>query len=914
MDWGELKSAVIAGLDISAEYQELGVRIVEGAEPRSSGWLACYAAGRDDKTPSAAINVTSGHYRDLGGDNDSLSLWDFAAKHGRYADWKEAFQHFAKKAGVNKKKFPKTWEKQWAEQVEILSQWNPLSIRGFRAAYPDATIESIRATGATLARYPKKSHTPRYCLAWPIYGPHLFDEAPTGYIVQAADGGLIDVWRGEGLPPEPTKRLVLGKSGLVGRSALKLFAAGDGGPVERIYKVEGVSDMLALQSAIPPELREKHIVITNASGAGEKSTPAGFAHLFAGTDLVIIHDSDEPGQDGSKLWLNYVGKYCKAAWNVILDDVIETKHGRDLRDWLADHTYADLCSLVDQTNLFRLNPLLNDAGEVIAAADETLNEDQSILKRLGIIVLGHSGSTGKITIFTESDGRTWTIRELKRYSTEDLILHVGRDTIDANVNFGQEPDNQKLSIKQIRHAIGAEANRRRIVDEKQLGTGIWDVSGRLALVGAGEAMLWNGKLSRTVIPFTEDRLFDFDGEPWYSVDWVTDAIEKSAEPEWCQAVMEEADNMFARWDNWRYGDMPALIASLVCCTWIQTVWPIRPLVAVAGPTNSGKTILLETIKGLFGRLALSVSKPSEAGIRQFIGHTAKILIVDEFEADQHRARILELFRTSSRGQEVIRGSAGQQGVRFGLRHIPWVGAIELGLQDAVDANRFIQLELGERDKSKGSQLVVPSDAELADLGLRLMVVGMRHWKRALSLLQPLRSQNWGSHDLRLVEIYSVPAAMMAAVYDQSDSDSRKILSDILGARGEESDIESDESSLLGEIFQSDVMVGKGRSETVGNLLGEVPDVNAESALARYGIAIKTQTWGGRYLFMATKTVRRKLLRGQKSAEQNISQILKRLPGALIERHRVNGSQPRGVSIPMETIRKMFGSDDLSSFF
>jgi hypothetical protein len=914
MDWGELKSAVIAGLDIIQEYKQLGVKFVEGAEPRSSGWLPCHAVDREDRSPSAAVKIDTGHYRDLGGDNDSLSLWDFAVKHGPYADWKEAFQHYAKTSKVSKKKFPKSWENQPAEKVEILKYWNPLTVRGFRKLYPKVTEEAILATGATIARYPKKSSTPRYCLQWPIYGTSLLDEPPTGHVIQAADSGLIEKFRGKELPPEPTKRLVLGKSGLVGRSALKLFSA-DPSPVERIYKVEGISDLLALQSIIPAEFREKHIVITNAAGAGEHQTPKDFAHLFAGTDLVIIHDSDEPGQNGAKLWLNYVGKYCKVVRNVILDDEIEAKHGKDLRDWLKDRTYDDLCSLVDMTNLFVLKQPTDGTESAAApgATGDTLNDDQAILKRLGIVVLGHSKTTSKITIFTESDGRTWKIGDLKRYGNEDLFLHVGRDIIDLHVNLGEEPDPQKLTIKQIRYAIGAEANRRRIVDEKQLGTGIWEVSGRLALVGAGEALLWNGELTRTVVPFTDDQLFDFDGEPWFSEDWLADKIELSDSPAWCEGVFSEADDLFARWDNWRYDDMPTLIASLICCTWLQTVWPIRPLVAVAGPTNSGKTILLETIKGLFGSLALSVSKPSEAGIRQFVGHTAKILLVDEFEADQHRAKILELFRTSSRGQEVIRGSASQQGVRFGLRHIPWVGAIELGLQDAAEANRFIQLELTERDKSKGSQLVVPPDGELADLGLRLMVVGMRNWKRALSLLQPLKSHNWGSHDLRLVEIYSVPVAMLAAILGQSDEEARGLLNLILEARGDESDIETDESALLGEIFQSDVFMGRGHNETVGNLLGELPDNNNESALERNGIAMKT-IGGSQYLFLATAIIRRKLLQRVKSGEKNIGQILKRLPGAKPDRHRINGTRPHGILIPMETIKEMFGSDDGSQVF
>ncbi|MDA0283741.1 MAG: hypothetical protein O3B86_10340 [Planctomycetota bacterium] len=347
-DWGELKSAIIAGLDIPAEYQELGIKFPDGAEPRSNGWLACFAAGREDKSPSAAINVTSGHYRDLGGDNDSLSLWDFAAKYGPFADWKEAFQGYAKKSGVQLPHSKKRKSKPTlSEKVEILSKWNPLSIRGFRALYPSVTEDAIRATGATLARYPGWSHTPRYCLAWPIYGSELFAKPPIGYVLQAADGGLIEVVR-KGCPSTFEKRITVGESGLVGTAGLKAIAKG---PVERIYKVEGISDLLALESAIPAELREKHIVITNAGGAGEHKTPSRSVELLKDACVVLIHDSDLPGQNGAKIWLDCVGVQSRTFQNVVLHEEIAEKNGKDIRDWLGEHSYDDLCELVSMTNL-----------------------------------------------------------------------------------------------------------------------------------------------------------------------------------------------------------------------------------------------------------------------------------------------------------------------------------------------------------------------------------------------------------------------------------------------------------------------------------------------------------------------------------------------------------------------------------
>jgi len=317
-------------------------------------------------------------------------------------------------------------------------------------------------------------------------------------------------------------------------------------------------------------------------------------------------------------------------------------------------------------------------------------------------------------------------------------------------------------------------------------------------------------------------------------------------------------------------------------------------------------MFLDCLEAIFGNLALSVAKPSEAGLRQYIGHTARVLIVDEFEADRNRLPILELFRTSSRGQEVIRGTANQQGTRFGLRHIPWVGAIELGLTEAADANRFIRFELKRRPPGAASALTVPPREELADLGQRLLVIAMRKYRTAMQFLHPLRSQQWKSHDSRQVEIYSVPAAMIAATTGLDQEEARKLLELMLEYRSEETSVESDEATLVEEIYNADVPVGKGSErETIGTLISGSMDFGGKAALERYGISVR-RSGDSRFVFIAPRTVRRKLLRNSSAGERDIGQILHRIDGARRTRERLNGTHSRGVLIPLTSINDLFG--------
>lgn len=90
---------IIERLNVQAEYEALGVRTA--GKPAADGWLAVHAIGRDDRNASAAINLQTGRYKDHGGDGCNLSLFDFAAgKAGKFADWMQARDYYADRAGV----------------------------------------------------------------------------------------------------------------------------------------------------------------------------------------------------------------------------------------------------------------------------------------------------------------------------------------------------------------------------------------------------------------------------------------------------------------------------------------------------------------------------------------------------------------------------------------------------------------------------------------------------------------------------------------------------------------------------------------------------------------------------------------------------------------------------------------------
>jgi septin family protein len=114
---------------------------------------------------------------------------------------------------------------------------------------------------------------------------------------------------------------------------------------------------------------------------------------------------------------------------------------------------------------------------------------------------------------------------------------------------------------------------------------------------------------------------------------------------------------------------------------VQSIWDFRPQVAIVGATNSGKTVLFNTLVSIFGGLSLKSSLSTASGIRQAIKTSSQIVLCDEFEDSKFRVEILEMLRTSSRGDKILRGTTNQRGVEFGLQHIAWVAAIEVGLKN-----------------------------------------------------------------------------------------------------------------------------------------------------------------------------------------------------------------------------------------
>ena len=358
---------------------------------------------------------------------------------------------------------------------------------------------------------------------------------------------------------------------------------------------------------------------------------------------------------------------------------------------------------------------------------------------------------------------------------------------------------------------------------------------------------------------------------------------------------------------------PLLITGLILATWVQTIFAWRPLVSIIGESNSGKSVLFETLGGsehqlgIFGKLARLSSKSSEAGVRQEISNSAVIVLCDEFEKSRERDKILEILRSSSRGSYQLKGTANQKGTKYRLRHITWVAAIESGLKRAPDINRFIMFELLKAKPGQHGKLRPPSGEVLHRLGQKLLAIAVSRAIEAKQMAIDLKDTPIEDAEARAIESYAVPAAMLATAKRANLEGAQNLLKLLMRLTIEEKELSSDQEDLIDAIMGAEIYISAQEGiRTVSQILErtiETTDTEGGcTALERVGIRrirSKAILEGEIKVFMVPKLVVSNLLVKTPWEGQRIDQILRRIDVVQHEQHKIAGRRYWGISITLE---------------
>lgn len=960
-DWQSATRAVLDALDLETEYRALGIEIPGNASPSRAGWIRCHTYGlgaAGDRTPSAGINVTGEHphrgrYKEFTGDARNVSFFEFAATIAkRFGDYKDARKHYAKRAGV---KLPRGESSEPADQI-VPRDWIEHQVKAWCDKKPPIIPEAVHAAGGRLAGWPQsQQHT---VIALPVYGEHLTSADPTGFVIWNKNGGNLPLWQGQGQKPKPVKMLTVSgsKSGWMGRHALDRLAeaaAGEktapeddpfGAPaIECVWKVEGPGDMLALYSAIPPELRDTHLVITNAGGAREKLA-AGFWDCLSNLKVYVLHDADEPGQLGAVDQATLAAAVARETRIVQLPYEVLPKAGKDIRDWLNEgHTYNELLTLAADAPVVERPAVDAPKRDAKATANETSNEtsnetttvtsngdtassERHLLSILGLDVLGERDNR-EILVYSIRTRKLCTIPRISQFKYPDL-LQIGGSAIKEHVSRTLETEPGGYTFAQVIDAIAVTGGAVRLYDSQTHGDGIWpaeDGSNRLVLVNGNRASIYD-PTARTFETVTRPRaagvLLDLSPSgKWVDLDSLPALITAADSPDWRRDVLDEIEGLLAQW-NWQPSRAVAqMLAGVILGTYLQACWQWRPLVALSSESRAGKSTLLEMLSRIFGSLSLSTAKPSEAGLRQAIRNRSCAVFIDELESDAHRRRVLELLRTSGSGSKIVRGTIGQHGMQFGLKHIVWIAAIESGLVAQADANRYIAVEFKPPEQRHKLSFRMPPEADLRDLGQRLLALTLWSAGVAIPLAERLRRLRMPPADARAIDCLSVPAGMMAACdetagapdtpdIDSLDRQAESYLRQFLALATAQNQAESlsDQEQLFEEILASITSTSKGPKSVSQLLAASMDDEGIQETLERIGIIwtngsentspIITDT-SRQALFLIPGRIQRHLLGDTQWRGRSIQQVLMRLEGAELSRRRVNSTITRGIIVPHE---------------
>ena len=309
-----------------------------------------------------------------------------------------------------------------------------------------------------------------------------------------------------------------------------------------------------------------------------------------------------------------------------------------------------------------------------------------------------------------------------------------------------------------------------------------------------------------------------------------------------------------------------------------------------------------------------MAQSSEAGIRQGIGSTSKVLAYDEFDSAENRTAILRLLRTASRSQKRYMGTANQDegGKSYGLNHICWVAGCESGLFSQPDENRFIKFSLLKPLPGEKGLLLHPHDSVLGKLGQKLLACAITHAIEAVGLVSGLGDSAKTQADRRTIESYSAPAAILGALMKTPQEWLQSWLDQDTESTSEQ---ESDHQHLLDDILSCQVDLGSGARMAISAVLGSTEDFPRYcKRLEAYGIAIRKDRSKPRQpdaLFVAHRIVLKELLDRTEWKGTRIDQVLLRIPGSFRHLCKCSRKNTKGILIPLDPIPLGEHDDDPS---
>lgn len=299
---------------------------------------------------------------------------------------------------------------------------------------------------------------------------------------------------------------------------------------------------------------------------------------------------------------------------------------------------------------------------------------------------------------------------------------------------------------------------------------------------------------------------------------------------------------------------------------------------------------------------------TEAAIRQSLGTRGHYLLLDEFERNNEREKILRFLRQANHGGMVAKGSPSGRAQTFHVTQLAWLASIDRPGDSAADTSRYLTFELHSiipAQKAMG----LPSQFQLARLRRNLYRLAFKYFRRFWEAADTLRALPDTGLDGRMLDAIAVPCAIWATVGGVNPAELLQETVHLWRPMLDDQIVE-DEFALLRAILQVkfktnvswEIQTNRPEWRTIGDALARD---YAFRDLEAHGVKRTFNRQRMNIAAFSPEAVRRHCLAGTKWAQLNIRDLLLRLPGATPTRLRMAGmDNARVVVIPMRTIFEM----------
>jgi len=525
-----------------------------------------------------------------------------------------------------------------------------------------------------------------------------------------------------------------------------------------------------------------------------------------------------------------------------------------------------------------------------------------------IDVLGIS-EEGRILIWSSVNRDLYEIEDFGQINRPKLIQMASLEAVMIVEAAIRQAAMDVPAVSLIRDAIAEECRQHKFVTSENIGQGVWrsPEGDGLLLVTGNDSLVFRREGGRirwqnTNRPTSGTRLIQF-GRQWVQPQALYETIGGLTHAN-INATWKELVTLFGCWNFTQRHD-PLLIAGLVVGTCIQGALTFRPQVSVTGKSYTGKTTLKKLLHRLWPYADLLEGRSSEAAIRQSTGCNALPILFDEMENWHGRQAVYNLLRSSSSGAAIKKGSPTQKVIEFRMSHIFWTFAIDAGVLQEADNNRFARFTLRKLDVGDGEppRPVLPNlndphaAAALADLGRRLLAIGMIYAGEIMAMQAALAADDGLRPHGRLVEVYSLPVAAYLAVNRLPLTVGQEILWEVLAEKSAilKSKSVNDEQKLLEDILHS---IPRGGTSPIIKMIADA-GWDYEPELANVGIKKITDK---NAVFFAHSIITKSKLLGPEWAGADVGEYLGRLEGAQSgKRLRINKRLVYGVLVPMDVL-------------